>query len=382
MIQVQDLLFHKVLKIVALCCAAWILPNLAFGNMASPIRRGTATALPLVSTHVAVQHETLLITPAADFKTCNFDVTYDILADTGGVKVPMLFIAEHYNGGMKIWVDGKETELLLLPSEFYYRNVSPVSHFTLPGADSATEITEISIQWIPGAPSTYRQEDLHYFEFDLTKGPHQIRVQYAAEVWRDLSELIAEQKFLYALEPASHWHAFGALDIKLDLSKSPYPVTTNLGKPSGADTTTSMTWHFDQLPAIKNLEIIAQPKIDGYAQFMIDFGRGGFFWVSGILAALIHCFFMWRYRRNHSEKWFSWVWMIGAFVVALVPIAFYLMSGEWINNAIGPAASDRGDYSFLIVIFYPVILIGYGLLALLADQLLRKARLRRSASKN
>ncbi len=343
-------------------------------NMASPMRPGSATGFPYLSEYVRVVHENLKITPAKDFKTCQFEVVYDIFADTSGLSIPMLFVAEGYEDGMKIWVDGIAVPLQKVPRDYFYEDRSPLTRFTEIVNEQRQDIRVVRIQWDKNESRSYDMTELHFFEFDLAAGPHQIRVEYTSKVWRYLGDRIAEEKFLYALEPAKQWQSFGALDIQLDLRQSPYPVRTNLPTKGEGDSTNILTWHFEGLPDVPTLEIKAIPTISAYATTLINFGDEGFFWSSWILLAILHVVALWFWRRKHFQKWFSWVWLVGSIVAPIIVLMITLASDNWIDNAIGPIASRRPSYDGLIVIFYPVFLIIHGIVLQIVDILLRMYR--------
>ncbi len=345
----------------------------ALANMASPQVRGTGTGLPFVSTHARVLHEQLHITPGADFKTCTYDVVYDIFTDTAGLRIPLLFIAHHYQpGSMQIWVDGRSVEVMQVPEQFFYRKSSPLSQFLGVHDSILQEIQVFEIEWEKGFPVRYNQDECQYFETDLAAGAHQVRVTYIAEVWRDRHEWLADEKFMYALDPASHWFAFGKLDVTLDARQAPYPVTTNLGQPDSGDIGHVAVWHFDSLPALTTLDILSVPRPQGNGQLMMDFGMQGFMWASGGLCALLHLLLMWRWRKRNADRKFSWIWLLGSIIVPFVAMLIYCLSFDWINAAIGPAAAHYGGYYVLIFVLYPFAVIGYGLLTLLADYLLKR----------
>jgi hypothetical protein len=344
----------------------------SLANMASPLRSGTGSGLPFVSLHVDVRHERINICPSADFKTCRYDVVYDIFADTAGLRIPMLFIAHHYNGGMQVWVDGQAVELKQLPEPYFYRQVSPLTHFQKLDGDSTDSLEVYAVEWEKGSPVNYNQDELHYFEFDLGAGVHQVRVTYTAEVWRDRHFWLADEKFIYALAPARYWHAFGQLDVTLDLRQAPYPVTTNLGLPDSGDIKQVAAWHLDSLPPQDNLEILSVPTPLGYGQIMMDFGMQGFLWTSGALLAMLHLLGMWWWRKRKPQAKFSWIWLLGSLAVPFAAMVVYCLSYEWIMDAIGPAASHYGGYFFLVFIFYPVVVFAYGLATFVVDHLLKR----------
>jgi hypothetical protein len=340
-----------------------------WANMASPVQRGSATGLPYLSTYVRVLYETLKITPAADFKSCKFEVAYDIFADTSGISIPMLFVAEEYEGGMKIWVDGMPVQVYSSSEGGHIREISPLSQFN-PDQLSGNKAV---VEWDKYHKESYSIQDLHYFIFDLSKGGHQVRVEYTAKPWTDRSEWVIQEKFLYALSPARNWQSFGELEVILDASALHNDtISTNIGQPHSGSLDSVAKWKFDHLPEVPTLEVSIRHRVSGTTQALMNFGMEGFLWASGIFFALAHIIFMWLHRRRHQAHWFSWIWLFGSFAVPFLAMVVFLMSEGWINDALGAAASRRGGYHFLIFIFYPVALIGYGLVAKLIDHLLRK----------
>nr|MBP6723147.1 hypothetical protein [Bacteroidia bacterium] len=105
-------------------------------------------------------------------------------------------------------------------------------------------------------------------------------------------------------------------------------------------------------------------------------GQSGFMNAVWGILAVIHLIAIWAWRRKHFQKWFSWVWLVGSILIPLIACIVYVASESWIDNAIGPAASRFGSYSFLIIIFYPVYLILHGAVMLLVDFLIRRYKLK------
>jgi hypothetical protein len=360
-----------------LCLLLCLLPSFALrANMASPIIWGSGTGLPFISEYVTVKHESIRIVPSKDFKTCRFKVAYDIFADSSGIRIPMLFVATGYEGGMRITVDGIPVELAKVPEAAFIHNNSPKSRFL--DARDGYKFYEVEIAWGDEDRRNYNLEDLHYFEFDFAAGAHQIKVEYEATVWRDRGNVVAEEYFVYTLSPAKYWKSFGALDITLEASDLPFPVETNLGKPVMGDLSGETKWHFDSLPAMDVIQISSKPEVGSTGKFFISMGQGGFMNAAWGILAVIHLIGIWAWRRKHFQKWFSWVWLVGSILIPLIACIVYVASESWIDNAIGPAASRFGSYSFLIIIFYPVYLILHGAVMLLMDFLIRRYRLKKA----
>ncbi|HEX2899111.1 MAG TPA: hypothetical protein VHS96_05250, partial [Bacteroidia bacterium] len=291
-------------------------------------------------------------------------------------RIPMLFVALGYEDGMKITVDGVPVGFGKLPNEAYIRENSPKSRFQDP--ETQSDLQEVRISFREGERRIYDLSDLHFFEFDLAAGAHQIQVVYEARQWRDRSDYVADAYFLYTLSPAKYWKSFGQLDVTLDARGLPFPVVTNLGAPTSGDLKGEAKWHFDKLPEVETIQVSWKPEVSATAEFMISIGEGGFFWISWVVFALIHLAAIWWWRRKHIGKWFSWTWLIGSILIPALICFVYVQSETWIDAAIGPAASGFGSYSFLIIIFYPVFLVGHGAVMLFADYLIRRYRRKRA----
>ena len=359
----------KRIALLAMLMAGFMGP--LFGNMASPVQDGTLSGLPFTSSFVNIVREEIRITPDADFRKCLFEVTYFIHADSNGVQIPLLFIAENYESGIQILVDGKPVQLLEVRVRAIGNGDSAFASFARIFEADEDGREEVLIKWDSSRGSTYRLEDLHYFETNFSAGPHKITVDYVSELWEDRSDWVLNSSFRYALSPAKHWKSFGHLHVELDQRKCKRKMETNLGPSKKGEQEGVLVWDFDQLPGeMLNVSLVAE--VSDFAKTMMAIDREGFMWISAIIFFLLHLLLMWLHRKRKPEKKFSVLWLVGSILIPFASILIYIISKGWINSALGDAAAHRSDYAFLIIIFYPIGLIGYGLIAWLADFFLRK----------
>jgi hypothetical protein len=355
---------------------AWLAmsASAAIANMASPIQRGSGNGFPFVSQHIQLQFERLLFRPDSGFNVCHIEATYAIFADTEGLKVPMLVLARDVDNGVFIDVDGMPVDLQPVPSAYFYQDHSPLTRFE---DNTGQEMEVFELEWQDGLRSVYHREDLQYFEVDLSAGVHVVKISYDASAWHDRRGWISKLFFPFALSPAKDWPTFGPLDIAIDASAVQWAVKTNLGPPQKGNPKTLSEWHFETIPPMPTLyienDIPESMAVSSTANWMMDFGMEGFLWSSGGLFALFHLLGMWAWRKRNRDKRFSWVWMLGSILVPFCAMIVYCLSYDWINSAIGPAASKFEGYYFLIFLFYVPAALVYGLLMAGIGYLLKRS---------
>ncbi|MCB0643669.1 MAG: hypothetical protein KDC44_18605, partial [Phaeodactylibacter sp.] len=202
-------------------------------------------------------------------------------------------------------------------------------------------------------------DDMLYFEVDLTEGLHRIRVQYQAQPWVDSWGWVKKHSFRYALSPAAYWKSFGSLDIQIDAQACNFPLSTNIDPPQEGDLNGLASWHFEELPT-DLLLLKYQPKISALAVNLILLGPMGLALIGGIVLAALHLFLVVRYRRANPEKKYSWVMLLGSFLVPLFFVWLWIMSYGLIDSVIGEQATRQHGYvSFFIIFMYPLILPFY-----------------------
>ena len=336
-----------------------LLPLMIRANMASPVDPGTLVAAPFISSHVDIVREKLLIVPDENFETARFSIEYHLRAQRSGAQIPLLFYAVDFREDFRVWVDGNPVALRPAPSSYQALEGTPFSDFSyFFESNRPDDPPQFEMDESPSTGFMVRMEDLKFFETDLTEGDHIIRVEYVAGRWTDHSDWVNHYSFRYALSPAKYWKSFGELEITLDASRFPHPLTSNLGPPTRGDLSSSATWTFTSLPAAL-VEVVYQPALSANAKKLLALSPTGLAIIVGLILAAFHLLTIRQFRKARPDKRFSWVMLLGSFVVPFLALAAYLYGFELIDAAIGEHAGRNHGYQFMVLIFYPVLLLVY-----------------------
>jgi hypothetical protein len=343
---------------------AMLIAQLSVANMASPIWEGTYAGTAFSSRDIDILQEKIHITIDKEFKTAKYDVNYFIKADSVGKQIPLLFHAKDYLGDFKVWVDNQEIKLLKIPEEYITTFHTPFSKFSNvfnpPYREDGPETYTLNLGKYGGY--SYYFNDLKYFEIDLSKGEHAIRVEYVSTVWTDISDWVKEYSFRYSLSPAKNWRSFGSLEVTIDASAFPAALKTNLGESATGDLHKVAVWNFSKLPAEEYIEIMYKPSINLLAQLLIFVSPAGFAAIFAVLIFLLHYKKVKQFRVRKPTSRYSWVVIVGSLVNAFLILVAFVLAYPVIDVVIGADASCRHGYVFLVIIFYPVVWLIYGTL--------------------
>ena len=356
----------------ALTIIFFLFGRLCSANMASPIWEGTYSSSAFSSRDIDIFKEKIYLKIDKDFSTAFYHIEYFIRTDTSGRQIPLLFHAKDYKGDFRIWVDKKPEICLDIPSEYKKAANSPFekfsNSFTLPSQNGEGEA--ITIYWQENSGFVFDLSELKYIETDLAKGEHLITVEYAASVWTDNSDWVKEYSFRYSLSPAKYWKSFGTLEITLDASDFKSELSTNLGQHTGRLDSISV-WNFSKLPA-GYFEIIYQPEISGFAKAMIAISPLGLSLIFALLVSWLHFIGIKKYRLNAPTRKYSWVVIAGSIILPFLILVSYMGSYIIIDRIIGDEAGNYHGYTFLVIIFYPLLLPVYWIIMWLADKGIRR----------
>lgn len=345
-----------------------ILGQLALANMASPIRRGTMTSSAISSKDINIVSEKVFVKVDPGFKTAKFTVEYNIQSDISGMQIPLLFVARDFRDSFSVWIDDKEVRLQNVPVNHY--EDSPFNGFAN-SLERDNYEDEITIYWESKSGNVYKLSDLKYFEADIEKGAHVVRVEYTANAWTNSSGWVKKYSFRYSLTPAKFWKSFGNLEIAVVQDGQIGHVETNLGLPDEKEIKSTNTWTFNKLPD-EYFEISYTPEISGYARALIDIEPFGFAVITLVFLSIIHLFLTLAYRRKNINRKYSIVVILGSVLIPFLSMLSFVFSFDLIDNAIGENAGRHHGYATLSIIFYPVILAVYWFLFWLADKLYKK----------
>ncbi len=357
----------------ALTIILFLIGELCCANMASPIKAGTYSSSAFSSRDIDIIKEEINLQIAKDFKTAAYVIEYFIKTDTAGKQIPLLFYALDYQGDFNVWVDNQEVTLLQIPSEYTTTSNTPFSKFSN-SVDSSVrqgESETVAISWGKNSRLVYELRDLKYFELDLSKGEHTIRVEYTANVWTDISNWVKQFSFRYSLSPAKNWKSFGSLQILLNVSAYNSSVTTNLGSPNSGKLDSIAVWNFTKIPS-EYFEIVSTPPISKFAKIMIAIGPTGITLIIALLFMSFHVIAIKEYRKREPIKGYSWVVIVGSVTIPFLILISFMFSFTLIDSAIGEAAGKYHGYPFLAVVLYPLVLPVYWLIMWWIDKKIKR----------
>ncbi|MFA7359595.1 MAG: hypothetical protein WC139_01025 [Candidatus Kapaibacterium sp.] len=344
------------------------LSSISFANMASPYREGTKVASAFTSSDIDILQEKINVILNKEYSSAGYIIEYKIRTDKEGNQIPLLFYAADYKDDFKVWVDGREVTVQKIPDSY---TAGTFDGFSKSFYSNNNNNPEVAIRWKENSSTIYKLNDLKYFEVDLSKGEHTIRVEYTAAIWENRSNWIKEYGYRYSLSPAKHWKSFGTLEISVNANGFGEDIKTNLGQPAGGRLDSVAVWKFDKLPA-DVFDITYTPKISSFANILLALEPSGLATIVGLGLLIIHLFLMWRYRRNNPEKRFSWVMIVGSLIIPAIILFYYVYSFEIIDNAIGVHASRYHGYNFLVFLIYPVLMPVYLIIMWLLDVVMKK----------
>lgn len=331
-----------------------------FGNMANPIIDGSHSGTPFTHKAINILHEDLLIKPDVDFKTAYIEAVYhvDVLED--GIKIPFIFYGSKIKGDFTITFDGKPIKLQPVPKNFKLSKQYRMPLDSFPNLKKPKN----SIYFIPLSSNQQRgisNQDLRYFELDLSIGKHQIKAHYQANHWKNWMARLKTYWFIYVLSPVKQWRSFGTLNITFDRSelKKQCIITTNLEVKPTIDNNNLTQWHFKKLPA-DVLTITCTPKISGNIQMVINLWESHIAILITAPFILIFLVIIILKKSAHRKKRFIIISLISWIVFSAMMI---LISGELksiVDTALG-VDGGPGYPKFYSSRFYhlPLIIIGY-----------------------
>ncbi|WP_162903069.1 hypothetical protein [Taibaiella koreensis] len=348
-----------------------------FANMASPVRPGSRQADVFSSKDVAILQETIRITIDNDVTRARYQVEY-LVQSPQGIRIPLLFLAKDLERDFRVSIDGQPQPLRAVPKE--WNGSIPLSFPGFEGMQKPFDNLPNTavIEWGAYETMICSPDELQYFDAALSKGIHRISVSYQARAWQDLSGWLTAYSHRYSLSPARHWRSFGRLDIVLEAVLPPdLQLSTNLGASPGSGS--PQRWHFDKLPA-DYIVITLRPQISATAGTLMRSGPEGFMAIAAALLVFLHLYSMYRFRKARPDKKYSPVLILGSIVVPFLVLAVYMLSFSWIDTLLGPHASGRHGYVFLVFVFYPILCPVYFLLLWLADRAIKRRLTRKSTN--
>lgn len=345
--------------------------------MSSPIYEKTRTSTAITSKDINILSERIYIKISRDFKTAKFVIEYRIQSNVDGMQIPLLFFAKDYKDSFLVWVDDKEVNIQDIPKEYISFNDSIYNNFGdyLPKERMINDSDYIRIRFEENEHALYEVNELKYFETDISKGIHTIRVEYNAEAWENMDNWVTEYSFRYSLTPAKYWKSFGTLEVIVEQEGEIKQIVSNLGKPNEQNIQAKNTWSFNKLPA-EYLNFSYVPKVNFVANILILIQPFGLTIIVGILTLFLHFQLIKAYRKKKPNKRYSVTLILTSIIAPLLILIFYINSFYLIDAIIGETAGNHHGYEFLAILLYPIVLIVYGIFVWFADVLVKEKLLK------
>lgn len=348
----------------------FFIPIFFYFNMMSPVQEGTLGTRPFVNEYVDIFHENLHIKIEENFEFATYNIEYHIEATQDGVEIPLLFYASEYYDDFNVTLDGEPIELQKIENLFDTVNEENFKNFSNLFESNRTNSDFDPIGDSSGL-ATLNLPDFLYFKTNISKGKHIIKVNYTATRWTVKDSWVKSYSFRYALSPAKYWKSFGTLDVTIDASDFKQPFSTNLNDQEFLDPITKLS--FDSLPT-DVLLIGYYPKINGFANLLIDlkpFNVSIFFTV---LLIIYHFLRIKKYRRKHPKKGFSSIALFGAIIIPIAFVGIQILMHSIIEGLLGNSASGLGSYGALYqIILIPILIIVYLVFAFSLDWFLKRS---------
>lgn len=339
-------------------------------NMSSPFREGTKSGTAFSSRDINILSEDIQIIIDKKFETAKFTIEYTIESEVAGKQIPLLFFAQDYKDSFIVSVNDKLVEIINVPDEYIDGDNSPFSKYSnvfINGYSKQYKKDQVVIYWERFSGVVCNLSDLKYFESDIAKGVHKIRVQYTAKVWTDLSEWVKQYTFTYSLTPAKYWKSFGTLHINVQQQGEVKQLFTNLGQPIEKTYFANNTWTFNKLPD-NYLAMSYSPNISSLARALITITPLGLSMFVAIVLLAIHVFFVISYRKRNIGKQYSSVVIVGSLLLPFLILLSYMFSYDLIDYTIGEEAGRHHGYVFIAILLYPILLSAYWRIVWLIDR--------------
>ncbi|MCR6642853.1 MAG: hypothetical protein NVV82_28650 [Sporocytophaga sp.] len=323
--------------------------HLCFANMASPYRDGTISGSAMTNRNIDILNEKIFIELHKENHTALYKIDYYIKCDSSGMQVPLLFYAVNYQDNFNVWIDNKKVKVEDIPEGSSDVNRHPLQNF---------EETLKSSDWVQNLGQELEFKDIKYFEVELTEGDHHIHVEYTGQAMTYRGDWVNKYSYTYSLYPAKFWRSFNSLEIAIKILNGDTDLKTNLGNPMTGPLDSTAVWRFDKLPA-DEIKFSYIPQVNFLAKTLINVTPFGLTMLFFISMTVVHYRHIHKHRINNPDKKYSWVNIVGIIVVPLLTLIWFIWSFELIDTVIGEEASRYHGYTFLVIIFYPVVLLFY-----------------------
>lgn len=358
--------------ILRLCISVLLLfvGHFCKANIASPYLTETTASAAISSKNMAVLSNTIHIKIDKDFKTAKFIIEYTIQSDTIGMQIPLLFYTEDYKGDFLVWIDDSTVDVKNIPKEYLNKQDTIFPVFSNSFSDRFEYDTQNKLVFLSNGSLnySYSTNQFKYFESIISQDIHKVRVEYTAVVREIKSGWMKEYSFEYSLEPIKDWKSFKDLNIIVEQEGKVKELETNVGKSNENILQAKNTWTFHGTPA-DNLKFSYLPKPNKLASIFIKISPKGLIIILSIFVFFLNFLFIREYRKRKrtQNKIYIFILVLITIFIPFLLLVFYIQSFDFIDNLIGENAGRSHEYTSLVILLYPIVLVVYGILIWLID---------------
>jgi len=339
----------------------------AFANMASPVNEGTMSSRMITSKDVRILNERIHIKIDKHFKLAHYKIEYHIHSNQETNDIPLLFFAMDRSDDFlfRVWLDGKPVKLIsdtVRKDQIDERNKKFIEQYVHSGSKRSGCL---HFDWGTFENRCFDVNDLNYFETELTKGEHTIRVEYVGNVWTDRSDWIETKSFRYSLSPARNWKTFGTLELSVDANAYPRPLKLKVGNRVKKVHSKQISQTYTTLPG-DYIIIEYEPEVSSFAKLLINIGPGWIALIIIIASVLLHHLQLYRWNNIENGTLRFLFFLLLTFVVSFILCDSLNLAEQFIDANIGRAASRYHGYSFIFIL---LIIIVWPLYAVVSYQL-------------
>ncbi len=316
---------------IKILLALLISPFFLFGNMANYYVKGSKSSTLYGSVNCKILKENLSVTLVKNenYHFAKYKVIYQIQSKTNQ-KLNLLFIGLGLSKPIKVLVNNEETSIGYFDTE----NPSNIAY-------SLNDSINVN------------QEDLMYFDANLTKGKNIIVVEYEGNLEHDGLGFIRTYKFEYSLYPSKFWEAFGTIDFQIALGENLEISASNIGQPKVENNIAK--WKINEIN-VDTIQLEISTKTSIFSSILLFFKPLG---ISIIALFIMFIINLKLFVLNDNYKNFKYKITLSTIIVPILFYYIYFKAYDLIDYSLGQEKSKHG-YVFLFAFTLPLLMIMYG----------------------
>lgn len=331
------------IKLKTILTVILLFPLLIFGNMAQPWVDGSEHSTLYGAKNCQVINENIFIQliNQNDIYIAKYKIKYVIHSNVNQT-IPLLFIGIGLSEQKLVLVNNKETSL----KKYSVNNNSEISY---------SKNDNLSVN----------EDDLIYFEANLTRGENIIIVEYNANLEYNTVGFIRTYNLKYSLYPSQFWESFGDITIELFLGDNLKIKSSNIGEPKIEKNIANWV-----IKTIKKdtIELEITKKTNLISDILLFIEPFGIAVISLFLMFLYHLIVL---NKKHKQKNFKNIILYsGIIIIPILHYVIYFLSFDLIDFSLGQKNSKHG-YVFLYLFTLPILMLLYGIIMWIINRMIR-----------